>query len=63
MKVTNGGNGGDNLAELELVENGGLTSRIETHHEYTHLFLGKETTEKLGERQPHFHLEIKTNIY
>ena len=32
----NGGNGGDNLSKLELVQNHGLT--------HTHLFLGEEST-------------------
>jgi len=56
MKLTNGGNGGDNLSKLELVQNGGLTRSIETHHKYTHLFLGKKPAEQLGEGQPHFQL-------
>ncbi len=32
----------DDLAELELVENGGLTGCIETNHQNAHLLLGKE---------------------
>lgn len=54
MKLTNGGNGGDNLSKLKLVQNGGLTRSIKAHHKDTHLFLGKQPAEKLGERQPHF---------
>ena len=34
-----GGDGGDDLAELELVEDGGLTSGIETDHKNTHFLL------------------------
>ena len=45
--LTNGGNGGDDFSKLELVEDGGLTSSIETNHENTHLFLGKQLAEQL----------------
>jgi len=48
-RYTNGGNGGDDLSELEFVENGGLTGGVETDHKYTHLLLRKQPTEKLGE--------------
>jgi len=48
-----GGDGGDDLAELELVEDGGLTSRVETNHEDPHLLLGKEAAEQFREREPH----------
>ena len=51
--LTDGGDGGDDLAELELVEDGGLTSCIETDHEDPHLLLGEEATEQLREREPH----------
>jgi len=50
---TYGGDGGDDLAELELVEDGGLTSRVETNHEDPHLLLGEEAAEQLREREPH----------
>lgn len=32
VRLTDGGDGGDNLAELELVEDGGLTGGVETDH-------------------------------
>ena len=53
---TYGGDGGDDLAELELVEDGGLTSRVETNHEDPHLLLGEEAAEQLPEREPHLFL-------
>ena len=53
MKLTNSGDGGDNLTELELVQNGGLTSSIKTNHENPHLLLGKKPAKQLGERQTH----------
>ena len=53
MSLTNGWNGGDDLAKLEPVQDGGLTSSIETNHEDTHLFLRKQLAEQLPERQPH----------
>jgi hypothetical protein len=52
-KRTDGWNGGDDLAELELVQYGGLTSCVETDHEDTHLPLGEELLEELGEGEPH----------
>lgn len=42
---TNGWDGGDNLAELELVQDCGLTSSVQTHHQNAHLLLGEETLE------------------
>lgn len=36
-----GGNGGNVLAELQLVQDGGLAGSVETEHEQTH-FLGPE---------------------
>lgn len=53
MVLTDGGNGGDDLAELELVEDGGLTGRIEPDHENPHLLLGEEAAEQLPEGEPH----------
>lgn len=45
---TNGGNGGDDLTELKLVENRGLTGGIESDHENSHLLFAKEAREQLG---------------
>lgn len=53
IALTNGGNGGHNLPQLKLVQNGGLTSGIKTNHKDAHLFLGEKPAEKLGECQPH----------
>lgn len=50
---TNGRNGGDNLTELQFVQDGGFTGGIQTNHQYSHLFVTKEVTEQLGERQSH----------
>ena len=50
---TNGGDGGDDLAELELVQDGGFTGGVETDHEDAHLALGEELLEQLRESQPH----------
>lgn len=52
-ELTNGGNCCDDLTELELVEDGGLTSSIKTNHQNSHLFLGKKPAEKLRECKPH----------
>jgi hypothetical protein len=50
---TNRGDGGDNLAELELVENRSFTSSIETDHQNSHLLLPPELVEDLGKRETH----------
>jgi len=34
-----GGNGGDDLAQFELVEDGGFSSGVQTHHQNAHLLL------------------------
>lgn len=35
--LTNRGNGGDDFTELELVQDGGLTSGVKTDHQDAHL--------------------------
>jgi len=54
--LTDGGDGGDDLAELELVEDGGFTGGVEADHEDPHLLLGEEPAEELPEREPHLSL-------
>ena len=44
---TDGGNGGDDLTKLELVEDGGFTGGIKTNHQNSHLLLPPQTVEKL----------------
>ena len=41
--LTYGGDGGNNLSKLELVENGGLPRSIEPDHQDPHLLLAEET--------------------
>jgi hypothetical protein len=53
VELTDGGDGGDDLAELELVEDGGFTGGVEADHEDPHLLLGEEPAEELPEREPH----------
>jgi len=60
---TNCGNGCDNFSQLELVQDGSLTSSIKTYHENTHLFLSKEPAKKLGERQPHLLVQLDDEIH
>jgi len=50
---TDGGNGRDDLAELELVENGGLSGSVETDHENSHLLLSEEVLEDSRKGHPH----------
>jgi hypothetical protein len=51
--LTDGRNGGDDLPKLQLVQNSGLTSGVETYHENAHLLLGEEPLKQLGESEPH----------
>jgi hypothetical protein len=60
--LTDGGDGGDDLAELELVEDGGFTGGIEADHEDPHLLLGEEPAEELPEREPHLPLSAPLNL-
>ena len=53
MMLTDGGDGGHDLAELQLVEDGGLTGRIQPDHEDPHLLLAKEALEQASENVPH----------
>jgi len=61
--LTDGGDGSDDLAELELVEDGGLTGGIKPDHEDPHLLLGEEAAEQLPEREPHLFLETVANAF
>jgi hypothetical protein len=44
-----GGHGGDDLTELELVEDGGLAGGVQTEHERSEFLLSEERVEQLGE--------------
>ena len=39
------GDGGDDLAEFQLVQDRGFTGRVEPHHQDAHLLLGEEALE------------------
>lgn len=45
--LTDGGDGGDDLTQLELVKNGGFTGGIQSDHQDAHLLLGEEAREQL----------------
>ena len=51
--ITDGRDGGNDLSELELVEDSGLASGIESHHQDPHLLLRKQALEELGEGETH----------
>merc|ERR1719222_1497539 len=46
-------NSRDNLAQLQLVQNGGLTSSIETNHQNSHLLLANKALEQLSKNRTH----------
>lgn len=49
----NSGDRSDVLAELELVENGGLASGVETQHEQAHLLGSEDLSHHLGKLATH----------
>ena len=51
--LTYGGNRGDDLAQLELVEDGGLAGGVEPHHQDPHLLLAEEALEEGCEHVTH----------
>lgn len=48
---TDGRDGGDDFTELELVQNSGLASSVETDHQNSHLLLVENEEEADGIRQ------------
>jgi len=52
-EITDSGDSGDDFSKLELVQDGCLTSSIETYHQNPHFLLREQPTEQLRERQPH----------
>lgn len=53
---TDCGDGGDNLSELQLEQDGGLTSGVQPNHENTHLLLAKEAIKQTTDHQTHLAL-------
>ena len=51
--LTNGRDGGDDLAKLELVQDGGLAGGVKTDHQDAHFFLAEKALEQCAERLPH----------
>lgn len=48
-----GGDGGNDLTELELVEDGGLTGGVETDHKDSHVLLAEELAEEFAKASTH----------
>lgn len=51
--LTDGWNGGDDLSELELVQDGRFTGGVESDHQDSHLLLAEEAFEEGGEHVTH----------
>ena len=49
----NGRDRGHDLAELELVQDGGLAGGVEADHQDAHVLLAEELAEDLAEREAH----------
>lgn len=45
--LTDGGNGGNDLAKLQLIEDGGLSCSIQAHHQDAHLLLPDQALQKV----------------
>lgn len=50
---TDGGDGGDNLPQFELVEDGGLPSSVQPHHQDPHLLLPNQALQQVPEDVAH----------
>ncbi len=50
---TNGGDSGDDFAQLQLVENGGLSGGVQTNHQDSHLLLPPEPVKEFAESETH----------
>lgn len=50
---TDSGNGGDDFAELELVQNRGLSCSVKTDHQDSHLLLAPQPVKQLRECETH----------
>lgn len=44
-KRTDSGNGGDDFAEFQFVQDGRFTGGIQSNHQYTHFFLTEQPLE------------------
>ena len=54
VKLTDGGDCGNDLSQFELVKDGGLSGSVQTHHQNPHLFLPKEIFKQICKHVPHF---------
>lgn len=45
--LTDGGDGGDNLPQLQLVQDGGLPGSVQAHHQDAHLLLPNQALQKV----------------
>lgn len=50
---TNSRDGGDNLSQFELVEDGGFSSSIKAHHKDSHLFFANQALQQVAKYVPH----------
>lgn len=50
---TNGGDGGDDLPQFQLVEDGGLPRRVQPHHQDAHLLLPDQAFQQVPEYVAH----------
>ena len=51
--LTYGGDGGNNLSKLELVENSRLSGSVEPDHQDPHLLLAEQSFKEGGKEVPH----------
>jgi hypothetical protein len=53
FQLTDGGDSGYDLSELELVEDGRLSGRVQPNHKDSHFLLSKQTLEQVRENVAH----------
>jgi len=72
IALTDGGDGGDDLAKLELVEDGGLSGGVEPHHKDPHLLLtcnrktpnpAHQNADPPHAHQKEHHYPLRTNFH
>ena len=60
--LTDGGDGGDDLSQFELIQDGRFTGGVEADHQNSHLLFAEEAREYGGQSQSHFGVEIATSF-
>lgn len=52
-RLTDGRDRGNDFSQLELVQDGGLSSSVQSYHQNPHFFLAEQTTKQFAKMSPH----------